>query len=166
MTNIYEEIRKDFQIKIGRVPDDSRKRESVEMRAALSNAMHPFCHFRNISSLWGRDRTSIYHYVRNHEMYYTSSSDYRAWYSAANEVVKAKLELIPPRELTHEGKLELSPHAEIDTITNTIRVLQEFKRRIEARLRRGKPSSLQNVRTRSVANDGKNMGRRKVRRIL
>ena len=134
MTNIYTEIKEEYESQIGEAPEDSRKRRAVEIRAALSNAMHPVCHYNNISSLWNRDRTSIYNYVRQHETYYMSSVDYRGWYATATEIVNSKIDLIPTRRVSLLGKLEDSPHAQLETITRTISVLEEFRKRIERRV--------------------------------
>ena len=114
-----------------------------------------------------KDRTTVYHYLRSHETYYRYSKDYREWFNAATQVVTDKIELVDLNDLTGEAKNKIGAHEQIDSITGTIKVLQNVLRKIEARVRGSRPSqSLQDGGQGSVPDDARHMGDRIVHRVL
>ena len=63
--------------------NDSRKRNHVEHRAALSNALRPYATTHNLGKLWGRDHSTIVHYNREHLPLIDWSPEYRFKYGVA-----------------------------------------------------------------------------------
>ena len=57
--------------------EDTRKREFVEMRAALMNNMMRVCQDNEVAAQWGKHRTTTYHARKSHTMYWRSSPLYR-----------------------------------------------------------------------------------------
>lgn len=164
--NIFDEIKYLYIQAIGEIPDDSRLARSVEMRNALSNAMAPFCDYRDIARLWNRDRTTIYNAVDKHQAYMMTSKEYQGWYAKAVEVVDAKLGDIPVTKVTLEGSLRQNTHEQIDAIDKAIRLLQEHKFRLERRIRPDKSGTLSDLQEGGVGDDEGHLGDRLVHHVL
>lgn len=164
--NIFDEIKYLYIQEIGEVPDDSRQARMVEMRSALSNAMVPYCRYDDIARLWNRDRTTIYNAISKHPAYMMTSRDYQHWYAVAVQVVDAKLNDIPPSQVNLEGNLNQRTHEQIDNVAKTIRYLQDFKARLEKRLRPNKSRTLSSLRERGLGDDAGRMGKAEVHRVL
>lgn len=164
--NIFDEIKYLYIEAIGEVPTNSRKARMVEMRAGLSNAMAPYCHFDDIARLWKRDRTTIYNAVDKHQAYMMTSHEYQKWYATAVEIVDAKLDDMPPRKVNLEANLRQNTHEQIDAVNKTIRILQDYRARLERRIQPRKSSPLQELRERSLAHDVGYLGDKLVHRVL
>lgn len=166
MMNIFDEIKYLYIEAIGEVPDNSRTARMVEMRGALSNAMAPYCHFDDIARLWRRDRTTIYNAVDKHQAYMMTSREYQQWYAIAVEVVDGKLDDMPPRKVNLEANLRQNTHEQIDAVNKTIRILQDYRARLEKRLRPSKSNPLPDVPKGSVAYDVGRVGEELVHEVL
>jgi len=164
--NIFDEIKYLYIEAIGEVPDNTRTARMVEMRGALSNAMAPYCHFDDIARLWRRDRTTIYNAVDKHEAYMMTSHEYQKWYAIAVELVDGKLDDMPPRKVNLEANLRQNSHEQIDAVNKTIRILEDYKARLEKRIRHGKSSPLPEVRKGSVRNDVGRVGDKLIHQVL
>ena len=138
--NIFQETWEEYLMTIGHTHENNRMRPNVECRAAFANAVTHFFHNDDISSLWEKDRTTVYHYLRSHETYYRFSKDYREWFNAATQIVSEKVEKVDLNELSEEAKNKIGAHEQIDSIAGTIKVLQNVLSKIEARVR-GRKSS-------------------------
>jgi len=151
---------------IGAEPNNSRTRQQVEIRAAFANATSAFFHHSVCSNLFNKDRTTIYHYKQSHEMYFVSSPEYRTYFETASRIVLEKLDSFKKEDLNLEAQNFLSPHEQIDTIKGIIETLEAFKDRIQIRLRRYKPRTLQEGGQASVADDDRYLGQRLIHRVL
>ena len=165
--NIFQETWDEYLMTIGHTHENNRMRPNVECRAAFANAVTHFFHNDDISSLWEKDRTTVYHYLRSHETYYRFSKDYREWFNAATQIVSEKVEKVDLNELSEEAKNKIGAHEQIDSIAGTIKVLQNVLSKIEARVRGRKSSkSLQDGGQGSVPDDERHLGDRLVHRVL
>lgn len=137
----------------------SRMRPEVEMRAAFANASAPFFHASVCARLFNKDRTTVSHYIGNHEYYYINSPDYRSAFDVASRIITDKIYNMPKENLTLEAQNFLRPHEQVDTIEGLIETLKTFKEKIQYRLRYGKSKSLQERRAAGMAYDAKNLGK-------
>lgn len=154
--NIFEEIKEEYIERIGEAPNDDRTAKNVEMRAALNNAMAPLCDYKDIASLWKRDRTTIYNSVRCHEAYHMTSEMYRTWYAVASSIVAEKIDRIEPKHVARKPKKKLSKNEQIKSIFNTIKILEGHLERLSDG--EVKSTSLHQVREESVGDDDRHMG--------
>jgi len=166
LMNIFDEIKYHYIEAIGEIPDNTRTARMVEMRGALSNAMAPYCHFDDIARLWKRDRTTIYNAVDKHDAYMMTSREYQQWYAIAVEVVDSKIDDMPPRKVNLEANLRQNSHEQIDAVNKTIRILEDYRARLEKRLRPSKSNPLPEVRKGSVPYDVGRVGDQLVHKVL
>lgn len=164
--NIFEETFEEYCLEIGHRPKRNRHRHNVEMRAAFANGVNPFFHHADIANLWGMERTSVYHYIRNHEMYYMSSPDYRRWFVTASKIVDEKVDKKVPLQVRPEGKRKHNTREQISTIKETINILERFLERFQSNLKGRKAKSLQDSGQGGLPNDERHLGSREVHRVL
>lgn len=164
--DIFRETYRDYLETIGIEATESRTRQQVELRAAFANATSAFFHHTVCANLFKKDRTTIYHYKQNHEMYFVSSPDYRTYFETASRIVLEKLDAFEKDDLNLEAQNFLTPHEQIDTIKGIIKTLEAFKDRIQIRLRRYKPNALQEGGEAGLADDDRHLGQRLIHRVL
>jgi hypothetical protein len=165
--DIFRQVWKDYCDELEREPRlGLRLRPEVEMRAAFANAAAPFFHNTVCARLLKKDRTTIHHYIRAHETYFTSSAEYRDYFKLASRIITDSVDSFPTEALTLEAQNFLKPHEQIDTIQGLIETLSTFKEKIQYRLRYGKPESLPERKPRSMADDGEDMGEGIVHDVL
>ena len=82
---LLERIRIEYEDTIGEcIEPNCRRRDKVEIRAALANAIRPYATFRQISDMLGKgDHSTIVHMMKQHEVYTASSPFNRFNYSIA-----------------------------------------------------------------------------------
>jgi len=164
--NIFEETFEEYCLQIGHRPKRNRHRHNVEMRAAFANGVNPFFHQADIANIWKMERTSVYHYIRNHEMYYMSSPDYRRWFVTASKIVDEKVDKKVPLQVRPEGKRKQNTYEQISTIKETINILERFLERFQVSIPGCETKSLQNSGEGGLRNDEGHLGSGKVHRIL
>lgn len=135
---IFDEIRQEYEYVAGekinpRVKDNAQ----VELRAALVNAMRPYCKDMHVAKMIEKDRSTLVHYAKQHDTYYSSSYQYRAWYIAAEAVVSKKLGEVP-REVKRPNARIIASEAELAQIERTIRLLFDVRKKIKDEIRKRK----------------------------
>jgi len=165
--NIFEELKRDYLIKIGmkEIPEN-RQASSVEARAALSNAMIPYCRLRNIGPLWNLDRSTIHNYKNKHTTYIKTSANYRRWFYVASEIVEQKINQQPYQTFLSKSKMEQRDREQLVTISKTIEILNQIHGKIKQRVRPNKSKSLQEVHARSLEDYAQGLGQGSVHSIL
>lgn len=164
--SIFEEIKSLYFERINDQPGDDRTSRNVEMRAALSNAMAKYCHYRDIANLWGKDRSTVYNLVRKHDAYMMTSESYRVWYDVAKNIVEEKFDQITPKHLPSKKKRGMTPSEQIMAITGTIKILQNHLKSIEDESRQRESEALPEVRKEGLGDDDRDMGSGEVHRVL
>jgi hypothetical protein len=164
--NIFQETLQEYCSRIGHTPERNRLRHNVETRAAFANAVNPFFHHADVANLFGMERTSVYHYIRNHEVYYLSSPDYRKWFVIASEIVHEKVDKKVPLRVRPEGKRKINTHEQIDTIKRTIEILERFLHRFQYKIAGRKAKSLQDSWEGGLPDDEGHMGSGEVHSVL
>lgn len=165
--NIFKETWESYLKEIDFPHEHNRMRPNVECRAAFANACSHFFHNDDIGRIWNKDRTTVYHYIRSHPTYYQYSRNYRDWFNAATEIVTEKVHLFDLNDLSEKGKNKVGIHHQIDSINDTIKILQGVLGNIESRVRTSKPSSsLSNKRQGSIRDDERHLGNEVVYRLL
>ena len=91
MPQILDNIRIAFEYEMGEyIEPSSRRRDKVELRAALVNAARPYGTCRQLATMIGRrDHSSALHCEKLHDVYYNSSPQYRFNYAKALKVVES-----------------------------------------------------------------------------
>ena len=125
---ILDNIRVAYEYEMGEyITPESRKRNKVELRAALVNAARPYATCRQLATMVNKsDHSSSIHCGKLHDVYYNSSPQYRLNYAKAFEVVEkfARRHMLLPRS-NHQVGGAVSLETEIDTINLTILSLQK-----------------------------------------
>ncbi len=128
------DVRREYEHRLGYPIDDaSRLQHYVQDRVALSNAWRPYSSYREIGEVFGKDHSSVVHYVKEHEPMMTSYPSYIAKYKDALEItsrVSERMAVLPKSRLGRERNL----HSELQVINNTIKNLNQFKKKIEIKL--------------------------------
>ncbi len=110
------------------IEPNNRKRDKVEIRSALANAIRPYATFRQIADMLGKgDHSTIVHMMGQHEVYTKSSPFYRFNYSMALKVVE---DYAQRNNMVQRVMLEssvLCVKTELDVLDRTI--IQLTKRR-------------------------------------
>ena len=97
--------------------EDTRKREFVEMRAALMNNMMRVCQDNEVAAQWGKHRPTTYHARKSHTMYWRSSPLYRNCYIIAEQLVdKHSLDLLS----TTNKRMGRGGRSDVLTTRNTL----------------------------------------------
>ena len=130
---LLERIRIEYEDAIGEcIEPDCRRRDKVEIRTALANAIRPYATFRQISDMLGKgDHSTVVHMTKNHEVYTVSSPFYRFNYSMALKVVE---DFAAKHKMVQRVMLEssvLCVKTELETINRTIAQLKRRRAKIE-----------------------------------
>lgn len=130
---LLERIRIEYEDEIGECIEPScRRRDKVEIRAALANAIRPYATFRQISDMLGKgDHSTIVHIMKQHEVYTNSSPFYRFNYSVALKVVEG---FASKHNMIQRVMLEssvLCVKTELEVLNRTIVQLKRRRAKIE-----------------------------------
>ena len=130
---MLERIRIEYEDAIGEcIEPKVRRRDKVEIRSALANAIRPYATFRQISDMLGKgDHSTIVHMMKQHAVYTASSPFYRFNYSIALKVVE---EFANKHNMIQRVMLEssvLCVKSELETINRTIVQLKRRRAKIE-----------------------------------
>lgn len=128
------DVRREYEHRLGYVIDDeSRLNHYVQDRVALANALRPYATYKSIGELFGKDHSSVVHYIKEHEPMMTCYPSYIAKYKDAVEItnrVSDRMSVLPKTKLGRTRNL----HTELKTVRQTIKKLQEFEKKLEAKL--------------------------------
>jgi methylaspartate ammonia-lyase len=128
------DVRREYEHRLGYVIDDeSRLQHYVQDRTALANAWRPYTSYREIGEVFGKDHSSVVHYVKEHEPMISCYPSYIAKYKDAVEItnrVSDRMAVLPKTKLGRTRNL----HIELKTVRQTIKKLQEFEKKLEAKL--------------------------------
>lgn len=125
---ILDNIRIAYEYEVGEyLEPQSRVRGKVELRGALVNAARPYGTHRQLADMVGKtNHTTMIHIVKEHDVYYSFSPQYRQNYATALKVVEkfARRHNLLPRT-NGQGKTASTIEAEIITLNTTIQALQK-----------------------------------------
>jgi hypothetical protein len=106
--------------------DGTRRREMVELKAALVNALQSVVHTVDIATLFGCDRSTVINTTKQHSVYLQSSSMYRWQYYVALELINESLMQLPPGiRFGRQGRGDIVQ--QVKQINQTITFLNELK---------------------------------------
>ena len=106
--------------------DGSRRREMVELKSAMVNALSTVVHIVDVAKLYACDRTTVLHLCGQHESYFMNSKSYRHQYYIALELVNESLMQLPPGiEFGRIGRGDIVQ--QVKQINQTITFLNEVK---------------------------------------
>ena len=106
--------------------DGTRRREMVELKAALVNALESVVHTVDIAALFGCDRSTVINTTKQHDVYLQSSSMYRWQYYVALELINESLMQLPPViRFGRQGRGDIVQ--QVKQINQTITFLNELK---------------------------------------
>ena len=129
---------------------DSRRRHKVELRNALVNAARPYGTCTELARMIGKvNHTTTIHCMKEHDVYYNYSPQYRHNYAKALEVVEkfARRHQLLPRTNGQRGGA-VTYESEIDSINLTILSLQKRRDALVEKLdEKRKSSTLHNQST-------------------
>ena len=121
------EVRKRYEEQNEHIEDVSRLRNYVEHRCAVSNAVRPFCTYKDIGALFGKDHSSIVHYVNEHEPLLRWSPDYVRKYASACEIVEDVSDEMMLAPMRHGRRTHVNPRRRIDDIERIIFSLHKLR---------------------------------------
>ena len=128
----------------------SRRRHKVELRNALVNAARPYGTCTELAKMIGKvNHTTTIHCMKEHNVYYNYSPQYRRNYAKALEVVEkfARRHQLLPRTNGQRGGA-VTYESEIDSINLTILSLQKRRDALVQKLdEKRKSSTLHNQST-------------------
>ena len=84
---LIERIKEEYIEQTGIENIDTRERKHVEHRNALINSMSRFSVEEPTAEALGRHRTTVYHCMKNHNMYYNYSALYRRCFALSESIV-------------------------------------------------------------------------------
>jgi len=84
---LIERIKEEYIDQTGMKNIDTRERKHVEHRNALINSMSRFSVEEPTAEALGRHRTTVYHCMKNHNMYYNYSALYRRCFALSESIV-------------------------------------------------------------------------------
>ena len=130
---MLERIRIEYEDAIGEcIEPNCRRRDKVEVRSALANAIRPYATFRQISDMLGKgDHSTVVHMMKQHEVYTASSPFYRYNYSMALKVIE---EFASKHNMIQRVMLEssvLCVKTELETLDRTINQLTIRRAKIQ-----------------------------------
>jgi hypothetical protein len=125
-------VREEYENRVGeKVEDTIRKRNHVEHRCAIANALRPFSSYATIGGLFNKDHSTIVHYHREHEPMLHFQPEYRRKYAVALEVMEHvcdKYDVVP---IKHTGRDHVvNPRRRIEDIERVIMGLHMLRDRI------------------------------------
>ena len=125
---ILDNIRIAYEYEVGEyLEPQCRRREKVELRNALVNAARPYGTHRQLANMVGKtNHTTTIHIVKEHDVYFNFSPQYRQNYAKALEVVEkfARRHNLLPR-INGQGKSASTIESEILAINTTIDALRK-----------------------------------------
>ena len=127
------------------VDDKSRKREQVEHRVALANALRPYGTLKDIGKALGnKDHATISHSLETHDVHYRYSPSYINKYNVALEATQymAKAYGRYPRNTGKKAKESALRDVQMIelTIINLEKLLKTYEERLEKSWKREKNS--------------------------
>ena len=148
---ILDNIRVSYEYEMGEyLEPDSRRRHKVELRNALVNAARPYGTCTELARMIGKvNHTTTIHCMKEHDVYYNYSPQYRHNYAKALEVVEkvARRHQLLPRTNGQRGGA-VTYESEIDSINLTILSLQKRRDALVEKLdEKRKSSTLHNQST-------------------
>ena len=148
---ILDNIRVSYEYEMGEyLEPDSRRRHKVELRNALVNAARPYGTCTELARMIGKvNHTTTIHCMKEHDVYYNYSPQYRYNYAKALEVVEkfARRHQLLPRTNGQRGGA-VTYESEIDSINLTILSLQKRRDALVEKLdEKRKSSTLHNQST-------------------
>jgi len=81
--NFLQSVKLEYEKHMDEEIGDTRSRDNVEHRAALSNSLRPYATTIELGKMWGRDHSTIVHYRREHLPLIQWSPQYRFKYGVA-----------------------------------------------------------------------------------
>lgn len=127
LEKILENIRVSYEYEMNQgLEPNTRHRAKFELRCALVNAARPYASMDLLAKMVGKsNHTTALHMVKEHDVYYNFSPQYRRNYAVALEVVEkyARRHKLLPRMNTKRGTVS-TMQTEIDTINMLIKSLQ------------------------------------------
>ena len=167
MKDIFTSIKERYEEVIGeRINPLVKTTHQVEMRAALMNAMRPFCKDQHIADMLNKDRTTMLNAVRKHDVYYGTSHLYRTWHAAAESVVQEMIQDIP-LEMKKPNKYAVPNERELEIIEKAMGILRTAKKTMTNELRENRKSqALQQPTDGSVGDDAEAVREREVPGVL
>ena len=125
---ILDNIRISYEYEMGEyLEPSSRTRHKVELRNALVNAARPYGTCTELAKMIGKvNHTTTIHCMKEHDVYYNYSPQYRRNYAKALEVVEkfARRHQLLPRTNGQRGGV-VTYQSEIDSINLAILSLQK-----------------------------------------
>lgn len=125
---ILTNMRIAYEYEVGEYLEPSnRRRDKVELRNALVNAARPYGTHRQLANMVGKtNHTTTIHIVREHDVYYNYSPQYRRNYAIALEVVEkfARRHAMLPR-INGQGRSATTLEEEINSLNQTIAALRK-----------------------------------------
>lgn len=125
---ILTNMRIAYEYEVGEYLEPSnRRRDKVELRNALVNAARPYGTHRQLANMVGKtNHTTTIHIVREHDVYYNYSPQYRRNYAIALEVVEkfARRHAMLPR-INGQGRSATTFEEEINSLNQTIAALRK-----------------------------------------
>jgi len=112
------------------INDISRMREHVEARAAIANAVRPFGNLDWIGSVFGKDHSTICHYLKEHDAMLQFYPTYANLFTIALRIVDEvsdEMGLLPIHTTTESGVTH-----QIAVYTNTIIELQRRVKKLQS----------------------------------
>ena len=128
------EIQREYELRIGYdIDNNSRLQQYVQDRMALSNAWRPYTSYREIGEMFGKDHSSIVHYLKEHESMMFSYPSYISKYNDALELthrISERMNILPSSRLGKERNM----HQELELINKTIKTLRQRRKKLEEKL--------------------------------
>ncbi|MAN64126.1 MAG: hypothetical protein CMI60_19500 [Parvibaculum sp.] len=113
----------------------NRKRHIVEQRAALFNAVSPFCGRADCASMFNKDHATVLHAIKSHEMYLKYSANYGQVYEQATKIVAdlaKEMRVYPMGQYRHY----VSSESELESLQRTLDNLQTTLDHVKDRVRK------------------------------
>lgn len=113
----------------------NRKRQHVESRNAMFNAISPFVGRVDCASLFNKDHATVLHAIKNHEMYLAYSGYYGACYEKATKIVGEtanEMNIYPIGQYRHY----ITSESELETLQRTLDNLQNTIDNVKERVRK------------------------------
>ena len=125
---ILDNIRIAYEYEVGEYLEPKcRRRDKVELRNALVNAARPYGTHRQLANMVGKiNHTTTIHTVKEHDVYYNFSPQYRRNYAIALKVVErfARRHNLLPR-VNGQGNSSSTIESEILALNTSIEALKK-----------------------------------------
>tara|TARA_R100001163_G_C5049364_1_gene186290 strand:- start:198 stop:662 length:465 start_codon:yes stop_codon:yes gene_type:complete len=138
IADMLQDVRKQYEKRIGyEINDSSRLSAFVQDRTALSNALRPYTTLAKIGELFGKDHSSIVHYMKEHDAMMKAYPNYQLKFNTAMDVVQSittERYIYPTMRKSRSRNL----YSELEAVRKTIYNMRELEKRIELTLAFGK----------------------------